>query len=140
MEKVIVSLNGVNFDVLFDKDALIDKVKNLEVFEDDTFTEFEQIGKDAIIDAIRFQENVESFCESIERACEDSYIAKVVSYIEKKKNGTFYKNRKYVVDYYGNTHFFTEWHNTWGTYELRFKVVDDTTLMLEIVSYNHTPA
>lgn len=139
MEK-IVNLNGVDFKVIFDKNALINQAKNLEVFEEETFTGFEVHWDEPMLTKEEFDENVESFCKNIEKACEDNYIEKVVAQIQKKKNGTFYKNRKYTVDYYGNTHFFQEWHNTWGTYELRFSAINDTTLELQIVSYNHTPA
>ena len=138
MEK-IVNYNGIDFKVIVNKEDLIKQAKELEEFEADTFTGFEVHWDKPKLTKEQFDKNVENFCKSIEDACTNSYIEKVVEKFVKKKNGTFKKNRKYVVDYYENTRFFQEWHNTWGTYELRFSAVEDKILVLQIVAYNHTP-
>lgn len=139
MEK-IVNYNGIDFKIIINKEDLIKQAKELEEFEANTFTSFEIHWEKPKLTKEQFDKNVENFCKSIEDACTNSYIEKVVEKFDKKKNGTFKKNRKYVVNYYGNTRFFQEWHNTWGTYELRFSAVEDKILVLQIVAYNHTPA
>lgn len=134
-----VKVGKHEFEVRFDKDSLINQAKNLETFEEGVFTAFEG-NEDEPLTKEEFDRNVEAFVQSIEDACAEDYLVEVVNSMPKKKNGTFYKSRKHVVDYYENTHFFTEWHNTWGTYELRFSAVSDLVLELQIVKYNHTPA
>lgn len=135
--KVIVGEK--EFEVKFDKDYLVAKAKTLEMFEEGVFTGFEE-DEETPLTKEEFEENVEDFVSVIESVCTEEYAKKIVHRMPKKKNGTFYKGRKDVVAYYGNTHFFTEWHNTWGTYELRFSSVSDLVVELQIVSYNHTPA
>lgn len=134
-----VMVGKKEFEVRFNKDYLIAEAKSLETFEEDTFTEFGESEENPLTKE-EFEENVKDFVSAIERVCTEDYAKKIVDIMPKKKNGTFYKGRKDVVTYYGNTHFFTEWHNTWGTYELRFSAISDLVVELQIVKYNHTPA
>lgn len=134
-----VKLGKHEFEVVADVDSLIAKAKSLETFEPDTFCEFEGDPEETLTEK-EFNENVDFFINQIKEACKEDYIVEIVNSMPKKKNGTFYKGRKHIVEYYNNTIFFTEWHNTWATYELRFSAVSDLVLELQIVSYNHTPA
>ena len=136
---VKIKVGKKEFEVRFDKDYLVSKAKSLEKFEEGVFTGFEE-SEEISLTKEEFERNVEDFISEIESVCNEGFAEKIVSIMPKKKNGTFYKGRKYVVAYYGNTHFFTEWHNTWGTYELRFSAVSDLVVELQIVKYNHTPA
>lgn len=134
-----VKVGKHEFEVRADVDSLVEKAKTLETFEPNTYCEFEGDADEPLTEE-EFDENVEHFINRIKRACKEDNIISVVNSMPKKKNGTFYKGRKDVVAYYGNTIFFTEWHNTWATYELRFSAVSDLVLELQIVKYNHTPA
>lgn len=134
-----VKLGKHEFEVVADVHSLVEEAKSLETFEPNTFCEFEGDAEVTLTEE-EFNDNVEFFISQIEQACNEDYITKIVQTMPKKKNGTFYKGRKQVVEYYNNTIFFTEWHNTWATYELRFSAVSDLLLKLQIVKYNHTPA
>lgn len=134
-----VKMGKHEFEVKADVNSLIEEAKALEVFKPNTYCEFEG-GEDELLTEEEFNANVEYFINKIKMVCEEDYLISVVNSMPKKKNGTFYKGRKTVVTYYGNTIFFTEWHNTWATYELRFSAVSDLVLELQIVRYNHTPA
>lgn len=134
-----VELGKHEFEVKAEKDKLIQKIKDLLTFEPNTYVELEG-DEDKFLSEEEFNANIEYFISEIERVCEEDFIISVVNNMPKKKNGTFYKGRKSVVTYYNNTIFFTSWHNTWATYELRFSAISDLVLELQIVSYNHTPA
>lgn len=137
---VKVNVGKHEFEVKFDKELLVAQARSLRTFEEDTFTGFEDHWDEPKLTKEEFEANVEDFVAEIERVCTEEYAKIIVDYMPKKKNGTFYKGRKRVITYYGNTIFFQEWHNTWGTYELRFSAVSDLVVELQIVSYNHTPA
>ena len=140
MQKVIKEQIGKHeFRIIADMEALLAKVQAFPKYEKETFVPFEGDCEDYWSEE-EFEKNKEDFIAKIKEACTDKAMQDAAHILPKKKNGTFYKNRKDVVMHYENTLFFTEWHNTWATFELRYSALNDLEAELQIVEYNHTPA
>lgn len=138
-------LNGkIELTAIADEKELLRQFNNwfLSKFEEETYSVFESTipDVDGYLTEEEFKENVDEFISDIKKACTKESLEGAVRVFKKKKNGTFYRNRKLVESSYNNSIYFSEWHNSWKSLELRFSPINDYTLELNIVEVVSTPA
>lgn len=135
-----VVLGKHEFEVIANKENLIDIARGIFQFEEETYCQlWETPEGSGYLTKEEFEDNLKEFELEIEKACEESNLEYIVKDMPKKKNGTFYKSRKIVVSQCDNSTFFTEWHNSWNCIELRFSAISDLIVELQVVEKTETP-
>ena len=133
-------IGKINFEVRFDYDDIIKKMKDEEMaFEEKEFVSFGNDYEDETLSREEYIENIQIMRKNLEELIKEENLIKLIEKAQKKKNGTFYKGR--IVDSYGcqNCIYICEWHNTWVYNELRVKVISDNVLRIAYESKTDTP-
>lgn len=134
-ERVII-IDGVEFKALCDVDNIINKLEAEKAnWEEGTFTKngeryFDYTPENAYISKERFVENIDKMISEVKTCLTDDFIKEIVASFEKKKNGTFKKNRKNELFSCDNAVFLDDYCGGWRYYAVVARVHSDNLLCI----------
>jgi len=129
------------FRVVCDKERILKSIQSdREEFEDNYYQRCYTVGHDdGYLTEDEFNENLDEMVEELEAVTTEEFMSNAIDKAQKKKNGTFYKNRIFREVGCDNTVYITEWHNTWIYNTLSIKAIDDYTLEIRYEKKTDTP-
>jgi len=135
------SIGKHEFTVIWDRDAILEKIKNERAeFEEGSFQSYYTVGyDDGYLTKEKYNKNLDDMITRLDEITSEPKMIEFIENAQKKKNGTFYRNRVVFREGSGNTIFITEWHNTWIYNALSASPSNDLTLQIEYVKITDTP-
>lgn len=135
-------LNKHEFKVICNKEEILSQIeKDRSEFEDGMYQSYYTVGyEDGYLNKQEYNANLDKMIEILNEITTKPKMVEFIEKAQKKKNGTFHKNRIVFREGCDNTEFITEWHNTWIYKALSVSPIDDITLEISYIKITDTPA